>query len=139
MSERPLQAHQPVRPGFTLLYRGRPPCSSSSPGMRGRGPMMDMSPATTLKNWGSSSSDVWRRMRPTGVMRGSSNGWGVSLPEFGQRSRPPEPRRRIPPSSSKRLSPLVWRLLDLYFATILPFAEFDIIYNCQVSTNWVMA
>ena len=25
MSERPLRAHQPVRPGFTLLYRGRPP------------------------------------------------------------------------------------------------------------------
>ena len=35
MSERPLQAHQPVRPGFTLLYSGRPPCSSSSPGMKG--------------------------------------------------------------------------------------------------------
>lgn len=62
--------------GLHLVVQRRPPCSSSSPGMRGRGPMMDMSPATTLKNWGSSSSDVWRRMWPTGVMRGSlSNFW----------------------------------------------------------------
>ena len=58
MSERPLQPHQPVSPGFTLLYKGRPPWASSSPGISGRGPMADISPFSTLKNCGSSSRDA---------------------------------------------------------------------------------
>ena len=37
----------------------------------GRGPMSDMSPRSTLSSCGSSSIDVRRMMRPSGVMRGS--------------------------------------------------------------------
>ena len=39
--------------------------------MCGRGPTMDMSPLSTLMNWGSSSMLVMRRTLPTRVMRGS--------------------------------------------------------------------
>ena len=45
-------------------------CSASS-GRSGRGPTMLMSPISTFKNWGSSSSRVRRKNLPTRVMRGS--------------------------------------------------------------------
>ena len=37
----------------------------------GRGPTRLMSPFTTFHSWGSSSSEVFRRNRPTRVTRGS--------------------------------------------------------------------
>ena len=46
--------------------------SATSLGSAGLGPTTDMSPKRTLRNWGSSSMEVLRMIRPTRVTRGSS-------------------------------------------------------------------
>ena len=60
--------------GFLTVPRSRLVRLHSSSGTTGRGPTMDMSPRSTLNNWGSSSRLVRRRNRPTRVTRGSSSG-----------------------------------------------------------------
>ena len=78
---------QPGDPGeHALPVDGtrRAPRSSSAKilGCSGRGPTMFMSPLSTLKSWGSSSSRVLRRNRPTGVIRGSSLAAHTWLPAW---------------------------------------------------------
>ena len=42
-------------------------------GRSGRGPTMFISPLSTFRSWGSSSSRYWRSTRPTRVTRGSAS------------------------------------------------------------------
>ena len=70
---RPFTCHKQVRPGFTLKRRIRDGSSNRETSRlgSGRGPTRDMSPRSTLRNWGSSSSDVFRNSRPMAVILGS--------------------------------------------------------------------
>ncbi len=73
MALRPLTWARPVIPGRTANRSDTPrPTLALSDGSIGRGPTRLISPAITLNNCGSSSSDVRRRKRPIGVIRESS-------------------------------------------------------------------
>jgi len=62
----------PVTPGVrSSRLRPHPSMRRSSASASGRGPTRLICPSRTLKSCGSSSSDEWRRKRPSRVMRGS--------------------------------------------------------------------
>ena len=72
---RPLTCARPVRPACTRCrwaYRSNSAENRSTKcGRSGRGPTSVMSPRRMFHSWGSSSSDVRRRKRPTGPTRSS--------------------------------------------------------------------
>src|SRR5215831_13098530 len=71
---RAFTCHSPVRPGTTQKRRNNHPSSNfeTSRTGNGRGPTRDISPFSTLKSCGNSSSEVRRRNTPRRVILGSS-------------------------------------------------------------------
>ena len=72
MSLRPLTCQRHVSPGFTARRRSCQGSKRATSRMSsGRGPTSDICPKSTWNNCGVSSRLVFRRMRPSGVIRGS--------------------------------------------------------------------
>ena len=98
-----LEHESPLMPGFTdRRRRWRSVYWATCTGTVGRGPMIAMSPRSTLTRLGSSSIDVRRRNAPTRVMRGSPSSTARPDPI---RSAPVTMVRSLMRSNSRPCSP----------------------------------